>query len=359
MNCRNCGKGIPDSSKVCSFCGAACVSVANKNETETVPTSVLDFTTNGTPHYVANKPSERIGKGAVIGIVVAVSLVIALITGAVLKHKSSGGGIDTIIGHTHDATCDCNETYELRKATEAVEDGFEEMGLKVSGIEEVYTLDECTGKYFILKGEIYATVDRESEYYDSEKESYVDGFFIAEALFNGSAEWSVYGIYKPVEEDVFESELKRFKTEAEEFEEINIEKINAYYDYLKDERENEGYFRGNHIVEDTVKNYIEYCAKEESEDATITNYKSKRKVSVDGAYYQLLFADIVFDGEVEGVLVAEICVADEDVLFINYGAYDIEDKEDVINETEDYIYEYPDEDVVDTIYEAIEETYGY
>lgn len=328
MMCTNCRAINPDGATVCCVCGEA-----------------FDLP--------AAAPKTK-KKSILIALVVAVSVAAAASVAAIAAFTDNNNIIqkigEEIVTHIYgeDGTCDCCRDYDFRKVTEKVEDGFEKMGVKVSGIEKEYSMTEDGGIYYVLSGDIYKTVDEESEYYDSDMEAYVGGYFIAESLRYKEDQWSLYGVYSANEKETFESDLKALTDSRKECEEENKELLR---EYLDDENA-VGYSDGK--VEYEVKKYIkEQYANQENVE--LCDFRSERKVSIHGAYYQLVTAKILTDGEHTSCVFAEICVVDGEIEYYESEEYLPEEQEDVDCLIEDWEYEFTDEDVVEVLNELISE----
>lgn len=318
MNCKNCSNNIPDGLEACSVCGEPC----------------------------AVKPKK---KGVVIALGVVAFTLTAVIALVILSGKGFfdklGKEVVTLISGD-DIVCDCCRNYELRKAKELVTDGFEEMGADVSGVESVYSLAEDGAEYFLIKGEIFNTVNKESEYYNPEMEPYVGGYFIAEACWGNNDGWAVYGIYKADEKDVFKAELKEIIESRKENEEKNRKLLRDYAD-------DGGISKDGETVELKIRNHIkeQYAGKEDTE---LAGFGSQRKVSIDGAYYQLVTAKVITNGEHTGIFVAEVCVVNGETEYFEGEELPAEYEEDLEEEIDDWNYDYPDEEIIAALNTLVE-----
>lgn len=134
---------------------------------------------------------------------------------------------------------------------------------------------------------------------------------------------------------------------------IDTDKTETAFEKDKTENAFEKDGNKNAGVDATIKNYTnEYFS--DYGNIKFTNYKSERKVSVDGAYYQLFTADVAIDGEDVGYLVGEAYVCDGSVEYYDYIEYDTDEKRDVAESINDRKSEYTDSEIKSSLNELIE-----
>lgn len=322
MMCNNCRAINPDGATVCCVCGESFDLPATKSKNKGVLIVLL-----------------------IVSAVAAAVTIAAFSDSSIFKKIIKEDVMHSLFGHEF---CDCGKSYDLRCATTTVKDGFEKMGVKVSGIEKEYSMEVSGKTYFVLSGEIDNMVDKDSEFYDSAMEKYVDGYFIAESLRYKEDQWSLYGVYSANEKETFEADLKALTDSRKECEEENKELLRE----CLDDENAVGHSDVKVVYE--VKKYIkEQYANQENVE--LCDFRSERKVSIHGAYYQLVTAKILTDGEHTSCVFAEICVVDGEIEYYESEEYLPEEQEDVDCLIEDWEYEFTDEDVVEVLNELISE----
>ncbi len=106
-------------------------------------------------------------------------------------------------------------------------------------------------------------------------------------------------------------------------------------------------------VSSAVKEYIEDFF---GDDYDVSGYKSKYKVSADGAYYQIVTATVK-EGEEKGYLAAEIIVCEGSIEEFDYGIYSEDEKSDFNSDVNDVVNECKENE--DKVKEKLAEVAAY
>ncbi len=190
MYCNTCRSIIPDGSDCCPVCGAQCRPSVAQNEVNAVPVNVIDYTTNGTPHYGAPQPPKKKKTGLVIGIAVAaVTAIIAIVFGCLYftgtldewinphppAHECGGNGGETNEDDFDDDGNTVNNPVpsEIAKALE--EEYLEDDGRIIDDLDVEYALTEGGATYYVISGRI-------TDVTEGSDEDYVGGYIVAEVL---------------------------------------------------------------------------------------------------------------------------------------------------------------------------------
>lgn len=237
MYCNTCRSIIPDGSDCCPVCGAQCRPSVAQNEINAVPVNVIDYTTNGTPHYGAPQPPKKKKTGLVIGIAVAaVTAIIAIVFGCLYftgtldewinphppAHDCGGNGGETNEDDFDDDGNTVNNPVpsEIAKALE--EEYLEDDGRIIDDLNVEYALTEGGATYYVISGRI-------TDVTEGSDEDYVGGYMMAEVLeYKGETDIKSHASYSAGNIKMFKEGIKEEKNPDEEAKEMIRKKLTNF-----------------------------------------------------------------------------------------------------------------------------------